>query len=71
MTIKAPKGEFHYRVESTAIVNPDQTEVLSPGEGAALTLITCYPFGYIGSAPERFIVRARKVESITIATWRQ
>jgi sortase A len=67
VTIEVPGGAFHYQVESTAIVNPDQTEVLNPGKGAALTLITCYPFGYIGSAPERFIVRARKVESIMAA----
>jgi len=61
VTIKTPDGEFQYQVESTAIVYPDQTEVLKPGDGAMLTLITCYPFHYIGNAPERFIVRARKV----------
>jgi sortase A len=49
-------------VESTTIVNPDQTEVLEPGNGDTLTLITCYPFRYIGNAPQRFIVRASKVE---------
>jgi sortase (surface protein transpeptidase) len=34
---------------------------LKPGDGSTLTLITCYPFRYIGNAPERFIVRATKV----------
>lgn len=58
VTVRGPTGEFHYQVDSTAIVNPDQTEVLKPGRAATLTLITCYPFRYIGSAPQRFIVRA-------------
>lgn len=61
MNIKGPQGEFEYQVESTAIVEPDQTEVLKPSGGATLTLITCYPFRYIGNAPQRFIVRATKV----------
>jgi sortase A len=61
VTIKGPDGEFAYQVESTEIVEPDQTEVLKPSDGATLTLITCYPFRYIGNAPERFIVRATKV----------
>ena len=61
VNIKGPQGEFEYQVESTAIVEPDQTEVLKPGDGSTLTLITCYPFRYIGNAPQRFIVRATKV----------
>jgi len=61
VTILGPHGEFEYQVESTTIVEPYQTEVLKPGDGATLTLITCYPFRYIGNAPERFIVRATKV----------
>ena len=61
VNILGPEGEFAYQVESTAIVEPDQTEVLKPSDGATLTLITCYPFRYIGNAPQRFIVRATKV----------
>jgi len=61
VNIKGPEGEFEYKVESTAIVEPDQTEVLKPSDDATLTLITCYPFRYIGNAPERFIVRATKI----------
>lgn len=61
VNIMGPNGEFAYQVESTAIVEPDQTEVLKPGDGSTLTLITCYPFRYIGNAPQRFIVRATKV----------
>jgi sortase A len=61
VNIQAPEGEFQYRVDSTAIVQADQTEVLRPSDGATLTLITCYPFHYIGNAPERFIVRATRI----------
>ncbi len=61
VTVQVPDGEFHYLVQSTSIVQPDQTEVLQPSADATLTLITCYPFGYIGNAPERFIVRATKI----------
>ena len=62
VNIKGPQGEFEYQVASTTIVDPDQTEVLKQSDGATLTLITCYPFYYIGNAPQRFIVRAVRVE---------
>jgi sortase A len=52
-------GEFEYLVESTAVVPPSSVEVLEPTGGRTLTLITCYPFSYLGAAPDRFIVRAR------------
>jgi len=61
VNVMGPQGEFEYQVESIAIVEPDQTEVLKPSDGSTLTLITCYPFRYIGNAPQRFIVRASKV----------
>ena len=51
-----------YIVESTRIVDPSQTEVLDPTPEPRLTLVTCYPFGYIGAAPKRFIVRAMLIE---------
>jgi len=63
VTIKGPEGEFQYQVESTAVVKPDQTEVLKPDGGSILTLITCYPFRFIGNAPDRFVVRARKIDT--------
>ena len=47
-----------YRVERTWIVNPEDVSVLDPTPVRALTLVTCYPFYYVGSAPQRFIVRA-------------
>jgi sortase A len=52
-----------YLVESTGIVPPEATDVLRPSDKPLLTLITCYPFSYIGPAPDRFIVRARQLKS--------
>jgi sortase A len=51
-------GRRSYRVERTWIVDPDDVSVLDPTPGRALTLVTCYPFYFVGPAPERFIVRA-------------
>jgi sortase A len=59
----AVEGTFTYVVESTQIVDPGDLWVLDPTNEPSLTLITCYPFTYIGDAPERFIVRARLVPS--------
>lgn len=61
ITLRTPDSEFHYRVESTRVVPPDATEVLQSSGAHELTLITCFPFSYIGSAPDRFIVRATEV----------
>jgi sortase A len=55
--------DYHYEVESTSIVDPSDVAVLSPSSGEnTLTLVTCYPFYFIGDAPKRFIVRARQVD---------
>jgi len=59
--IKTPHAEYRYKVESLRIVRPENVEVLDPTPYSALALVTCYPFGYIGHAPKRFIVRARQV----------
>jgi sortase A len=54
-------GEHRYRVVSTTIVHPSAIEVLAPDETEILTLVTCYPFYFVGPAPERFIVRAERL----------
>jgi sortase A len=46
---------------STRVVSPDNVEVLKGGGGEVLTLVTCYPFYFVGSAPGRFIVSAERV----------
>jgi len=48
----------HFRVERLSIVGPDDTWVLAPSERPQLTLVTCHPFYFVGSAPRRFIVHA-------------
>ena len=54
-------GTFAYRVVSTAVLAPGRTDVMRPTRSPTLTLITCYPFEMIGHAPQRFVVRARRV----------
>jgi len=61
LTLKTPAGTSRYAVTETEIVRPSDIGVLAPAAGRDLTLVTCYPFFYIGSAPERFIVHARKI----------
>jgi sortase A len=51
-------GTYHYVVDSTEIVSPDKVEVLDIVARPKLTLITCFPFDYVGAAPKRFIVHA-------------
>ncbi len=55
------QGKDVYRVERTWVVNPEDVSVLDPTSTRALTLVTCYPFYFVGSAPRRFIVRAVRV----------
>ena len=52
---------YRYRISKTWIVGPDDVYVLDPTPQPALTLVTCYPFEFIGHAPNRFIVRAELV----------
>ncbi len=54
---------YNYRVDWIRVVPPDDVNVLKPSKESTLTLITCYPFYFVGSAPERFVVRAHKLAS--------
>ena len=56
--VNTRRGTFHYAVKSTEIVRPTAVRVLRPTKSPELTLITCYPFYYLGTAPKRFIVHA-------------
>jgi sortase A len=56
------QGDFKYRVDEIMVVSPENTGVLKASEGNTLTLVTCFPFQYIGNAPKRFIVRARQIQ---------
>lgn len=52
---------YHYRIKKTLIVDPDDVYVLDPTPDPTMTLVTCYPFEYIGHAPRRFIIQAALV----------
>ena len=62
ITVRTPAQSYNYRVEKLSVVTPDQIGVLGASAENVLTLVTCYPFHYVGAAPERFIVRARQIE---------
>jgi sortase A len=55
------EGSFQYEVESLRVVDPDNVGVLASSGHNVLTLVTCYPFYFVGPAPQRWIVRARQV----------
>ena len=56
--VETPAGRFEYVVRDSRVVEPTELSVLDPTPDRTLTLVTCYPFHFIGSAPQRFIVRA-------------
>lgn len=58
ITLATPAGEKRYRVDWTRTVAPTDISVLAPTNKPSLTLVTCYPFRFIGHAPKRFVVRA-------------
>ncbi len=67
MIVRIESGyRYEYVVEGVQIVKPDDLSVLRDDGGAMLTLITCYPFGYIGDAPKRYVVRAKLKEVLVI-----
>jgi sortase A len=65
ITLTTLAGEYRYRVTSTEIVNPTDVTVLQSDGHEVLTLVTCYPFYFVGPAPDRFIVRAARVTGST------
>jgi len=52
------QGDLDYVLRETMIVTPQDVWVLAPTTERTLTLITCYPFSYVGSAPKRFVMKA-------------
>ena len=56
-------GREVYRVERTWVVDPEDVSVLDPTPARSLTLVTCYPFYYVGPAPQRYIVRAVRTDT--------
>ena len=58
MILRTTTGTYEYEVRSVLIVSPNTREVLENSSQEMLTLVTCYPFDFLGPAPERFIVQA-------------
>ena len=54
-------GELRYRVSAIEIVMPTDVGVLADTAVPSITLVTCYPFYFVGHAPQRFIVKASRV----------
>jgi sortase A len=59
------EGTYDYSVEYVTVVGPRDVQVLAASEEPVLTLVTCYPFYYVGAAPQRYIVRARLEQPFT------
>lgn len=57
-----PPHTYEYRVRSMRVVAPEETSVLASNGVEELTLVTCYPFHFVGPSPDRFIVNATRVE---------
>ena len=61
MTLTTASHVFEYEVRDTWIVAPEDVHVLDATERPAMTLVTCYPFNFVGNAPKRFIIRGELV----------
>jgi len=61
IVLKDARGTQRYRVALAAVVAQDNVNVLKPSNSSVLTLVTCFPFRYVGSAPDRYVVSASQV----------
>jgi sortase A len=64
LQIITSSNTYTYKVDQLLIVDPTDVSVLDPGPTASVTLVTCYPFYFIGHAPQRYIIKASLQESI-------
>ncbi len=63
IVLQTTHGTYTYQVDRIGVVTPRDVGVLAPGSYSALTLVTCYPFRYVGAAPDRLIVKGRLVSA--------
>ena len=61
ITLMTIDGSYRYRVDSIQVTGPENTQVLDSSADDILTLVTCYPFYFVGPSPKRFIVRAQEI----------
>ena len=65
MVLESVAGRERYRVEWAVVVEPAQVDLVEESGYASLTLVTCYPFRYVGNAPYRYVIRAKKLDAPT------
>lgn len=61
MTVRMPYGDFEYEIINTKVVSADDRTIIVPHDEEILTVTTCYPFRYIGDAPDRYIIDAKPI----------
>ena len=66
--LAGPNGSYTYQVDSTRIVKPEELGVLQIGDRPQVTLVTCYPFNFVGAAPLRMIVSAHLLSVVPSAS---
>src|SRR3954469_5549597 len=68
LVLDTPVATEQYKVEWIRITTPEDVSVIDPTPGPAVTLVGCYPFYHVGSAPQRFIVRAVPAARSTVGS---
>jgi sortase A len=64
LEIQMPYGNYQYKITNTKIVGTDDTSIITlQNNEEELILTTCYPFSYVGDAPDRYIIYAKRVDS--------
>ncbi|MEP5764557.1 MAG: class D sortase [Halieaceae bacterium] len=66
LSLQTAAGEQRYVIDEILIVDPLDVEVLDPSDQQRITLVTCYPFYFVGSAPQRYVVKAQLDETLVI-----
>jgi sortase A len=61
VTLETSRGKYQYQVIRTTVVGPEHVELVRSSSQSDLTLVTCFPFHYVGSAPKRFVVQAIRI----------
>lgn len=70
LVVETLAGAASYRVTSIEIVDPSDVWVLAPTEADTVTLVTCYPFYFVGNAPQRYIVTAQ-AETVQVRSYKE
>lgn len=64
LLVQTRYGKFEYTITKTWTTTPDDRTVIVPHKKPVLTLTTCYPFTYVGPAPERYIIQAEQMKKV-------